>query len=133
MDAPRSTLGPILFLCFTIDFFTVTSLFSVLFADDTTCLGKDKNLKDLTAYVNSELKKIANWFRSNKTAVNNTRTKFIVFRTRPADCVVVFNNNEIDHNEDHSLMFPVLHIHNEDEERNFKLKISQKYLSRCFV
>jgi len=59
LDAPRSTLGPILFLCYMNDFFTANSSFSVLFADDTTCLGKDKNLKDLTAYVNSELKKIA--------------------------------------------------------------------------
>ncbi len=68
---------------------------------------------------------MANWFRSNKMAVNTTKTKFIVFRTRgkriPADCVVVFNNNEIGHNEDPSLMFPVLRIHNEGEETSFKL------------
>jgi hypothetical protein len=37
------TLGPILFLCSIIDFWLVTTLFSLLFADDTTCLGKGKN------------------------------------------------------------------------------------------
>jgi hypothetical protein len=48
-----STLGPILFLCYINDFYSATSLFSVLFADDTTCLSKGKNLNDLVTYVNS--------------------------------------------------------------------------------
>ncbi len=57
-------------------------------------------MDDLTAYVNSELKKVANWFRSNKFAVNTSKTKFIVFRTRgkridPRDCKLLFNTNEI--------------------------------------
>jgi hypothetical protein len=77
-----SILGPILFLCYINDFWSATSLFTVLFADDTTGLGKGKNLNDLTAYVNLELQKISNWFRSNKMAVNAAKTKFIVFRTR---------------------------------------------------
>jgi len=93
-----SILGPILFLCYINDFYLSTSLFSVLFADDTTCLARNKNLRDLTIYVNSELQKIANWFRANKMAVNTSKTKFIVFRTHgkkinPADCVVLFNSN----------------------------------------
>jgi len=37
-----STLGPILFLCYINDFFSATTLFSVLFADDTTCLSQGK-------------------------------------------------------------------------------------------
>jgi hypothetical protein len=65
-----SILGPILFLCYINDFWLATTLFSVLFADDTAGLGKGKNLGELTAYVNTELQKISNWFRANKMAVN---------------------------------------------------------------
>ncbi len=92
-----STLGPILFLCYINDFYSATSLFSVLFADDTTCLSKGKVLKDLIDYVNGELQKIAMWFRSNKMAVNTSKTKFVIFRTRgklinDEECVLLFNN-----------------------------------------
>ncbi len=38
-----SILGPILFLCYINDFFSATTLFSLLFADDTICLGSGKN------------------------------------------------------------------------------------------
>ena len=55
-----SILGPILFLCYINDFYAATTLFSVLFADDTTGLGKGSNLRDLTSHVNIELQKIAN-------------------------------------------------------------------------
>ena len=76
-----STLGPILFLCYINDFWKATSLFSVLFADDTTCLAKGHTIRELTAYVNDELRKIANWFRSNKMALNTGKTKLMIFRT----------------------------------------------------
>jgi hypothetical protein len=87
-------LGSILFLCYINDFYAATSLFSVLFADDTTGLGKGKKLRDLTTYMNSKLQKIANWFRSNKMAINTAKSKFNVFRTRgkrvdPDDCNLV--------------------------------------------
>jgi hypothetical protein len=45
-----STLGPILFLFYIKDFYNATTLFSVLFADDTTCLSKGKNLQELLRY-----------------------------------------------------------------------------------
>jgi hypothetical protein len=70
-----SILGPIIFLCYINDFYAATTLFSVLFADDTTGLGKGKNLRDLTTYVNGELQKISNWFRANKMAINTSKTK----------------------------------------------------------
>jgi hypothetical protein len=121
-----SILGPILFLCYINDFWTITSLFSVLFADDTTGLGKGKNLRDLTIYVNCELQKIANWFRANKMALNVAKTKFMVFRTRgkiidPQDCQIVYNSNEIGLPENQALIYPIERIHNEGETKSFKL------------
>jgi hypothetical protein len=121
-----SILGPILFLCYINDFWLVTTLFSILFADDTTCLGKGKNLRELIIYVNSELQKISNWFRANKMAVNAAKTKYIVFRTRgkpinPLDCTLVFNNNEIGVQNDPDLIYPIERIYNDGETKSFKL------------
>jgi hypothetical protein len=131
-----SILGPILFLCYINDFYTASTLFSVLFADDTTALSKGKKLNELTAYVNGELNKIANWFRANKMAVNTSKTKFIVFRTRgkriePRDCKLVFNNNEIGRPEDPNLIFNISRIYNEGEEKSFKILgvLFDEYLS----
>jgi len=121
-----SILGPILFLCYINDFYRATTLFTALFADDTTGLGKGKNLNELTAYVNVELQKIANWLRSNKMAINTKKTKFIVFRTRgkridPDDCLLVYNDNEIGIVEDPNLIYPITRVFNDGAERHFKL------------
>ena len=107
-----SILGPILFLCYINDFWKCTTLFSVLFADDTACLAKGKTVAPLIDYANAELKKIANWFLANKMAVNTVKTKFIIFRTRGKvinneECNLVFNSNEVGMPEDQWLIFPI--------------------------
>jgi hypothetical protein len=131
-----SILGPILFLCYINDFYSATSLFTALFADDTTGLGKGKNLSLLTTYVNAELQKISNWLRSNKMAINTAKTKFIVFRTRgkrvnPADCMLVYNDNEIGSPENPELIYPISRIYNDGDEKSFKLLgvLFDEYLS----
>ena len=121
-----STLGPLLFLCYINDFWTATKLFSVLFADDTTCLAKGTNLNDLILYVNAELQKIANWFRSNKMALNTSKTKYIIFRThgKPINadiCNIVYNSTEIGLEDDPTLISPIQRIHNNGVEQSFKL------------
>ena len=131
-----STLGPILFLCYINDFYSATTLFSVLFADDTTCLSQGKKLNDLLEYVKNELQKIAVWFRSNKMAVNTSKTKFIVFRTHgkkinPEECVLTFNNNEPGQPVDPSLIYNIDRIYSDGQEKNFKLLgiLFDEYLS----
>ncbi len=121
-----STLGPLLFLCYINDFFTATTLFSVLFADDTTCLSKGKKLDELVRYVNQELQKIALWFKANKMAVNTSKTKYIVFRTQGKHvnndmCRLVFNNNVPGSPEDPNLISQIDRMYNEGPVSSFKL------------
>ena len=50
-----------------------------MFADDTSCTAACANLPLLIQHLNTELKKLANWFRANKMAVNISKNKFIIF------------------------------------------------------
>ena len=95
-----TTLGPILFLCYINDLFYATEMATYLFADDTTCLAENRNLNELITFINTELQKIANWFKCNKMAVNISKTKYIIFRTKgkkiDSNCdKIIFNNNEL--------------------------------------
>jgi hypothetical protein len=97
-----------------------------LFADDGTCLAKDRNQAALIEYVNKELQKIANWFHSNKMAVNTAKTKFILFRTKGKFvdenlCKVIFNNNELGQPNVLEKMYEIERIHNAGVTRSFKL------------
>jgi hypothetical protein len=121
-----STLGPILFLCYINDFWNASTLFSLLFADDTTSLAKGKVLIELVEYVNTELQKIALWYRANKMAINTSKTKYIIFRTHgkavdPDQCRIVFNSNEIGQPVNSELIKPIDRIHNDGPEKSFKL------------
>jgi hypothetical protein len=77
-----SNLGPLLFLCYINDIFNATKLATFLFADDTSCLAEHKDLRELVNYVNIELRKLANWFRANRMAVNVSKTNYIIFHTK---------------------------------------------------
>ena len=59
----ESILGSILFLCFINDLHLATWLLILLFADDTAVVDSDSDLPTLINRVNTELQKIANWFR----------------------------------------------------------------------
>ena len=88
-----SILGPILFLCYINDLPNATELLTFLFADDTSGLIFGKNLQELVQRMNSEINKLANWFRANKMAVNISKTKYIIFHTKGKS--FTFNNNSI--------------------------------------
>jgi hypothetical protein len=125
-----SILGPLLFLCYINDLHHSTELATFLFADDTSCLAENKNLETLIAHVNSELQKLALWFKANKMAVNVNKTNYIIFHTRgkkidPNHPDVVFNSNEpgVSHS-DPSLINKLERIHDNhavDKMRSFKL------------
>jgi hypothetical protein len=69
-------------------------------------------------------------------AVNTSKTKFIVFRTRgkrvdPAECILVFNSNEIGQIENPDLIVPITTVHSDGKEKSFKLLgvLFDEYLS----
>ena len=78
-----SILGPILFLIFINDIPNCTLLSILLFADDTTLFASGKNLNDLINFVNIELRKVSQWFRSNKMSLHPVKTQFTIFHHDP--------------------------------------------------
>jgi hypothetical protein len=74
-----SILGPLLFLIYINDLPLATLLYPLLFADDTTLLASGPDIDNLFDFVNSELKKIAYFFRQNKLALHPNKTNFILF------------------------------------------------------
>jgi hypothetical protein len=73
-----------------------------MFADDTACVASGHNLQDLVSFVNTEIKKIAGWFRANRMAVNVSKTKFIIFHTKGKiidnDIHLTYDDNEPNEN-----------------------------------
>jgi hypothetical protein len=124
-----SILGPILFLCFINDLPNCTELLTLLFADDTAGLVSGPELGPLIQKANSELQKIATWFRANKMAVNVSKTKYIIFKPKGKKINlnngegVKFNNNDLgDH--DVNKIFELDRIYDDNpnvNDRAFKL------------
>ena len=75
-----SILGPLLFLLFINDLPNASSLVDfILFADDSNVFVSHKNYEELFQLVNQELKKITDWFKSNKLSLNLNKTSYILF------------------------------------------------------
>ena len=95
-----SILGPLLFLIYINDLAQCTSLFTLLFADDTSFLIAGENLPEIVEKLNIELKKITYWFRTNELSLHPAKTKFMIFSKD--DSAIDFNNISIslNHNND---------------------------------
>jgi hypothetical protein len=119
-----SILGPILFLIYINDLHSFTNLLTLMFADDTACAASDKNLTNLVNLINTELTKLARWFRSNRMAVNVSKTKFIIFHTKGKQITenevqIFYNDNEPGHN-DPQLISEIERCHNKHPDINFR-------------
>ena len=120
-----SILGPTLFLCFINDLPYSTILFTLLFADDTACLASGDDLKQLVNLINTELNKLAIWFRANKMSVNISKTKYIIFHSKSkkindTNLTVVFDNNEPGTPRNPDLVTPLERVHNNHEDENMR-------------
>ena len=77
-----SILGPLLFLIYVNDMADVSSsLFTLLFADDTNTFLTGQNINTMITSMNQELKKLLIWMQANKLSLNISKTHFIIFRS----------------------------------------------------
>ena len=74
-----STLGPLFFVIFINDIFMCSDFKINLFADDAYLSLCDSSIKALEEKANEELIKIDAWIKTNKLALNVTKSTFIVF------------------------------------------------------
>ena len=66
-----SILGPLLFIIYINDFSGASELlFSILFADDTSVFIEGTNYDKMIDILNTELKQINIWLKSNKLSIN---------------------------------------------------------------
>ena len=74
-----SVAGPLLFLLYVNDIFNATSLFTLLYADDTTFIASGPE-EGLVNWANKELVKTQMWFQVNKLTLHPKNTRLKVFR-----------------------------------------------------
>ena len=107
-----SILGPILFLLYINDIVNVSStLFLILFADDTNAFISGKNIMEIISKMNLELKKLVIWLDVNKLRLNTKKTHFMVFsptkKSVPDHCKLSISNDEI-HQVSHTKFLGVM-------------------------
>ena len=107
-----SILGPILFLLYINDIVNVSStLFLILFADDTNAFISGKNITEIFTKMNSELRKLVIWLDVNKLRLNAKKTHFILFSPSkthvPDDCKLYISDDEI-HQVSHTKFLGVM-------------------------
>ena len=61
------------------------------FAEDANLLYGNKNLSVISDGINSELKLVTDWLRANKLSLNESKTKFLLFRPINKLNLILFN------------------------------------------
>ena len=74
-----SILGPLLFILYINDLPLSSKLLALLFADDTTLVYTHDDIKTLVEIVNTEFKKVCEFFRINRMVLHPDKTKFMLF------------------------------------------------------
>ena len=78
-----STLGPFLFLPYINDLNSVfNKAITIHFADDTHLSYSSKKLSTIASDMNCELKKLAQWRRSNKLSINSGKLELVIFHSK---------------------------------------------------
>ena len=78
-----SCLGPNSFNVFINDIDNVSEFKSIKFADDTNFLLSDISLENLMQRANTELKKVIDYFESNKLLVSKHKCSYMIIKPKP--------------------------------------------------
>jgi hypothetical protein len=120
-----SILGPLLFLIFINDLPDATSLFTSLFADDTTFQESGASIAELQAKLQISLNLAANWFDANQLTLHPNKTRYILFNSRGKSLDIYLKGIKLkqiaNHSEERSFKFLGVHI---DELLNWSYHIS---------
>ena len=77
-----SVLGPLMFLIYVNDMPNISSLFTTLFADDTTLCLRDTSCESLVGSFNNELGIFSSWCSSNRLTINLDKTAYMLISNR---------------------------------------------------
>jgi hypothetical protein len=94
-----SILGPQLFLLYINDICNVSEIVKfILFADDTNLFYSDNTVDKVESVLNSELKKLCEWFNLNKLSLNVLKTNYMLFGKNKGkhNIAIYMNNSKID-------------------------------------
>ena len=107
-----SSMGPPSFSLYINDLPNITSMFTVLFADDTNFILSDKNFDKLVEKVNEELEIINDFMIANKLSINKKKTTYMIFppknKTYNKNVVIKIGNQIIEQSKE--IKFLGIHI-----------------------
>lgn len=90
-----SILGPLLFLVFINDIFSLHLFSSLqLFADDATSVFSCLNYQELRIKMKHDLKVLYSWFVDNRLSINIVKTNFMIFNMKNTDTTFDFDRIE---------------------------------------
>jgi len=108
-----SILGPLLFIIYINDLPSISSLTTLLFADDTTLFASNENFEELLEFVQFEFRKVCEFFRAHGLSMNANKTNFMIFSNnhavRNSKIDLFVDNNNFDQN-DPTLKTPLIQI-----------------------